>query len=1629
MPNQPSSNHAGNSHTIKKLGNGSLLLLGSCLTSSLLASSSSNHNQEAQISKEAGHAGHFLVEANQNRWIESTVSDIVQQFLSPSDWFIKNASAFTANQAMNPNETMDAGASDTPNPNETGPSPGPTESGPSPGPTESDSDTLSASASASESFSMSESASFSDDIVISTSIEFSESDSLSDRPDMDGSSDNDGSNDSDSGASMSMSMSMSMSESSSSDSSSSDSSSSSNSSSSSSSSSYDSYYDCYVYTEGQFNWLTFPERIGNNAIPALPPDVRYRDMCVTGATLPPTSFDEETGLLTARDVEVYDYVEDAPSSSSESSSESSESYEYSCYDYYNYWPDSISQFDEAYVGRVTGSKPTGGACMPLRDTPKVNTGLYRFDPALAFQYLLNIDDKPFLEGAESPDAYRRSNASLSKTFFIEGVLGCPDIIDYKRNYQDKPWFVRGIPEGEPIAFWRPKASAFGFGGYERIHDRETIHIRAELMQRTADFCYNYYMLGRSLLPWFNLERPGFSTDDPLSFFDPDRTYLNSCQPFTRGASIYRITDRDLPSPDPLPSPAPPYVCGLPLNPPPRKATACDPTPEQPPFIPPDQLPKPQTREACWDVWRGDLHDQANSRRDDPMYIPGAREIQWAAWNKKPYTSFMEKQSGLAPVYSFPGRADMDQAEYLLSEVLSESWNANFKPDGMLAGTPFTIVEKYKNPQGTLQEIDKVFPNPFKDVQIPLPCIQAGGTLPPATSHPIEPADLRRPRQFNTCEPDEPSPDTPAECVVRFFTIRSDETHISRNTGPHYCPNVEKILEPSHPFSPRHSIVTEGFKTDRDYSELTSTQVARRIPSRNECPDRIAGYTDYRVDQITQRGSLQTPKRHSDMNRYRAAMPTVQCGIVPVDILSFRERAFRSCIMQRINWNFNVFMYYLAILDDSAPVGTSYDRFGRRIPGTFNPPCKTRYWETDAVTPTAEDGAEDNMNNFAGCPVRMSIQQCCNIITKDVVPANILKIRTCEGLIQKRRENEKLQKAHYLNGKRRVFRDGAWVDLDDPRTHLTMASPIQPVEFYDPLLGMKSRHIAVIGAGETIAKHITTKLNEITCDGTEPTQYRFENWFPQHINQEMPNPSPQPDECKDDNWLPDRSCLHGKKIGSHLPYMRWWDTGASAGNAYIGGSPVNTLGTYDVIVGVGREGREKVAAKQTEELYEKLGSSSEVKNRVKQEQTSQVSRIGGWSELKAHQMWTIRRNNLSCIGRYEKMFKLGSAENFVLSKAGSGYTSRVGEQWPWPLGWRGYVTATDEQDKFPNFGSTGSVREIKGLDNALPGDIIVYQPRRYPANTVIRSTSPAQPYGMPQIYFVTDIGGFRKESGELIQDSQESYFDYQSAKFRLSSSNAGGEEIYPTKVFVRSWDQGKFPSATGMSIYWGMGIERTIYRSAVPENYRNDICDKTMRALTDFVVYDSNDRKKMPSYCRDNMNKEELDKEKCVTENCQPSCLDSSYSACVLPNGSLDWDAVTIYRPDTDVRQCPNPGITMPTISDVTLDLSKTYQWKAQWETGPSGEIKLEPPKPEVIYQSRTEKVPTNLWSWCVNAGYDPPSHFSLEYKGAMTGAITDTTICAPLPHMKDATGLVIPNTGCSTRPGEQHFFFPKSLIR
>jgi hypothetical protein len=404
---------------------------------------------------------------------------------------------------------------------------------------------------------------------------------------------------------------------------------------------------------------------------------------------------------------------------------------------------------------------------------------------------------------------------------------------------------------------------------------------------------------------------------------------------------------------------------------------------------------------------------------------------------------------------------------------------------------------------------------------------------------------------------------------------------------------------------------------------------------------------------------------------------------------------------------------------------------------------------------------------------------------------------------------------------------------------------------------------------------------------------------------------------------------------------------------------------------------------------------------------------------------------------------------VHSKAGAGYTSMVSRQWPWSLGWRGYATDSHADAAkqggvlhtprtewgFPNFPQEFTPPEVvdsrdtaartkdysgqpksaiiangnppapsgsdpdpaAGLDNALPGDIITVEMN-----------------GLPHVYYVTKLGWPID-----IRESQAKW-DYIENKYRLPN----GTFIRPDRVYVESWDQGKFPTSTGSSLQWGTGPERTIYKYFVPETYRKQVCaggpaippatnPLPLRALTDASPYTPPADPSDPTLnqCRLKMATptDEFNQRDCESLKCQPSCADLDFSQCVLPGGSTDWRKAKVYRPAYDIRGCaaglgtihgqitfPDPANPPPPPAPPNYDFTATYNWYApRVDTATPTLQKKVVPDMRVIYQAQTQEIGTDLWAACNNWGFDPPQHFAREYKGAQTGALTDTTLCGP----------------------------------
>ncbi len=270
-----------------------------------------------------------------------------------------------------------------------------------------------------------------------------------------------------------------------------------------------------------------------------------------------------------------------------------------------------------------------------------------------------------------------------------------------------------------------------------------------------------------------------------------------------------------------------------------------------------------------------------------------------------------------------------------------------------------------------------------------------------------------------------------------------------------------------------------------------------------------------------------------------------------------------------------------------------------------------------------------------------------------------------------------------------------------------------------------------------------------------------------------NPDDEEDKDGDNIALKDgvmEGLTFSEYFGNHMPYPRLWDTGtpllnspATNGNAQ---PPLDTTGQYTAIVGVGREASAKAAAKNApadadgikpEDKYTdqrcKTGGWGGVMGITIPWQPVSFAGVNfilpdpitSWTELKLYQARTNRTIGMSCLGRYEKVFKPGSAENLILMAAGADWSKLIVSKCPqtgggrtgqctymtlkqysdagkpensettlyikdlkndlWPNSWRGYMAAENVDNQFPSFGDAGALVDT-GLDTVEQGDIIL-----------------------------------------------------------------------------------------------------------------------------------------------------------------------------------------------------------------------------------------------------------------------------------------------------------------------------------
>lgn len=570
---------------------------------------------------------------------------------------------------------------------------------------------------------------------------------------------------------------------------------------------------------------------------------------------------------------------------------------------------------------------------------------------------------------------------------------------------------------------------------------------------------------------------------------------------------------------------------------------------------------------------------------------------------------------------------------------------------------------------------------------------------------------------------------------------------------------EEILDPTHPFSPRWDFTI----SDRDYALETLAHYAN--------PTAIAIYDVMMDDYMSEpKGTIfcaGVKKADSESDAQKKAD-----ALVPVDLLEFRRPAFEKAQRKRAMYNYicKEWTANFTSGDDALfyvlPLSFCYQITGFSIwyPWIFAKDFDC--WECFGL-----DGKVDDENQHPPCTH--------NYLGKD------LKMKKLPG---------------GLNGLSRSAQCGTEMD----KVCRDMRKP------YTQLNKLKMRYHNPDDDDDSDNKNAVLTAGAMGADD------------------------------------PDNAALEGTRFkeyfGNHMPYPKLWDIGTSlqktASSDGNDQPPLDTTGQYTTIVGVGREAAAKNAANGGEDADGQKLEEKYTDQRCKTmgwggfmgvsmpPPAPEIVTVGGaniylpdpmtsWTEMKLYQTRTMRNVGLSCIGRYEKVFKPGSSENLVLMATGAEwsklivtkcardkngrtkdctfmtlkeftdagspatddstiYLKQVDSQ-GWPNGWRGYMASDDlidptEKNKFPNFGggSSMSLSSIK-LDDAKKGDIILMPSG--PKNNAIS----AKDHGLAKLALVVEVN---------------------------NKSNSDCEDKKNCYVKVLEGDNGKFPDVCGTTDTWG-----------------------------------------------------------------------------------------------------------------------------------------------------------------------------------------------------------------------------------
>jgi hypothetical protein len=747
--------------------------------------------------------------------------------------------------------------------------------------------------------------------------------------------------------------------------------------------------------------------------------------------------------------------------------------------------------------------------------------------------------------------------------------------------------------------------------------------------------------------------------------------------------------------------------------------------------------------------------------------------------------------------------------------------------------------------------------------------------------------------------------------------------------PRYCLSVEKYNDPTNPFAPRQRYVPV---TDRNGKPFRDSR------------GHIIPLTDRKVyEQQTSEWFRDTSNGRvipgftawSVYNKNQQALyPTEQCAMVPVDLMEWRQEIFDNCMQQRLILDRNAWKIWMKPPNNSHAHAQKYEDWIDEVKAAAALPGAAPIPAPPFTPPCSLTYyTTDSPTN---CQAKWSIQQCCAFAARPLVGDNFIKLRTPYTV----RDN--IQKAGL--------------------------TPVVEGQYMAPTAN--GSYLADLKAVE--------KLNEAALGP-------------------YPGPLELPYIPKDANfayYFPvNRDPRNGKFIGVDMPYMRWYDTGAPAGQepewwgsavgttspapqARRGISFSNTLGSFDVGGLVGRaDGR---TAAETGDAVKLAGEASPAYPTwdVQWLGTTELPQVGAYGLFHNRlldQAYSMRYNHFNCLPRYELAFKQFDQMDFALARAGAQIILGDVKATPvtWYKGFRGYGeyafmkddkgNSRQKKEGFPYINNATPTRGLlTGLDNADADDIITIN---YSDPTIPGSS-------MPRTYYV--IGKYTYPNFRPSLSCLYSVLNCFDPNITWSTNAQA--------LLVLSMNTGKHVSSIGITDQYGIQRAQTIFKSD------SLMLDSTMKGNWQTTALDKH---VLGSYAKSGFPAP-------YNVGITPDCTDTNYAYCTLPltawNTAVVWHALPrLNQPVAIPSPAPSP---IPNAMVIV----------ANFGFNDCGTV-----------DPRINKIPpseTNTWPnaiqiamECFNGGDDPPMkpfstyNWSSVGQGGLVGVgadnFTQNAICPP----------------------------------